>query len=75
MVFATRSTKATAAAAIAAAVTTILLAGYATMTEAALVDAGTLTTVSIYTPLYDTRTSADDGCDPRGCIGEYTRVS
>ena len=51
----------------------ILLAACITMTEAA-VEAGTLTTVDVYAPLYDPNTSEDNGCDPSGCVGEYTRV-
>ena len=43
-------------------------------TEATIVDAGTLTTVTVDAPLYDTRTLEDNGCDPAGCVGEYTRV-
>lgn len=42
---------------------------------AASVEAGTLTTVSVDAPLYDTSLSAANGCDPGGCVGDLTRVS
>lgn len=43
--------------------------------DAATVDAGTLTTVSVNAPLYDDRSSADGGCNLDGCSGDLTRVS
>lgn len=44
--------------------------------RAAVVEAGTLTTVTVQAPLYDTTTSpADGGCSPEGCVGDNTRVS
>lgn len=43
---------------------------------AAVVEAGTLTTVTVTAPLYDTTTtSVDGGCSPEGCVGDNTRVS
>lgn len=41
----------------------------------AIVDAGTLTTVSVEAPLYDPDISAATGCPPAGCVGDLTRVS
>ena len=41
----------------------------------AFFDAGAATTVIINAPLYDTRLSADGGCDPAGCTGDLTTVS
>lgn len=45
------------------------------VTEAAIVDAGTVTTVSVSAPLYDTNLSDNYGCEPEGCVGDLTRVS
>ena len=45
------------------------------VTDAATVDAGTLTTVSVDAPLYDDRSNADGGCNFDGCSGDLTRVS
>lgn len=42
---------------------------------AASVEIGTLTTVTVDAPLYDTKLSAANGCDPAGCVGDLTRVS
>ena len=61
-------TSAAVAAAAAAALSSCV-------TEAAIVDAGTVTTVTVDAPLYDTNLAADGGCDPEGCVGELTRVS
>ena len=38
-------------------------------------NAGAVTTVAVDAPLYDTRLSADGGCDPAGCSGDLTTVS
>ena len=46
-----------------------------TPTPAAIVEAGTLGTVIVTALLYDPDTAADNGCDPAGCIGDFTRVS
>ena len=63
----------TVARSVAVATTGIvLLAG---STEAVTVEAGTLTTVTVEARLYDTNTADDNGCDPTGCVGEFTRVS
>lgn len=43
--------------------------------SALLVDASKFTTVSVDAPLYDTKLSDDNGCDPSGCQGSLTRVS
>ncbi|CAM9343615.1 unnamed protein product, partial [Sphacelaria rigidula] len=43
------------------------------VTEAAIVDAGTVTTVSVSAPLYDTNLSDNYGCEPEGCVGDLTR--
>lgn len=40
-----------------------------------LVDASKFTTVTVDAPLYDTKLSDDNGCDPSGCQGSLTRVS
>ncbi|CAM9649139.1 unnamed protein product, partial [Ascophyllum nodosum] len=60
--------------ATAVAVTTagilLLLAG---SSEARTIEAGTVTTVTVDAPLYDTNTGDDNGCDPAGCVGELTR--
>lgn len=42
---------------------------------AAIVDAGTLTSVTVEAPLYDSNLSVDNGCDPSGCVGDLTRVN
>ena len=48
----------------------------ATARAYAVVEAGTLTTVTVTAPLYDSTTSpADGGCSPEGCVGDNTRVS
>lgn len=52
----------------------ILCAAAATVT-AAVVEVGSLTTVTVEAPLYDTNLSAAGGCDPAGCSGDKTRVS
>lgn len=52
-----------------------VLAIHAAVAGAATVDAGEITTVDVDSPLYDTRVSADGGCDPSGCSGDLTRVS
>ncbi|CAM9345645.1 unnamed protein product [Scytosiphon promiscuus] len=44
-----------------------------TVVEAAQVEAGTLTTVVVDAPLYDSRLGTDGGCDPAGCTGDNTR--
>lgn len=54
-----------------AAATSMMLS----ITNAATIDAGALTTVTVQAPLYDTSLSDEDGCDPAGCIGDFTRVS
>ena len=54
---------------------TVLLLALA-VTDAANVDAGGVTSVTIDAPLYDTRrVRVDGGCDPAGCSGALTRVS
>ncbi|CAM9933566.1 unnamed protein product [Pylaiella littoralis] len=50
----------------------ILCAAAATVT-AAVVEVGSLTTVTVEAPLYDTNLSAAGGCDPAGCSGDKTR--
>ena len=62
------------AAAAAAAAATVALSSCATVVEA-IVDAGTVTTVTVDAPLYDTNLAAAGGCDPEGCVGDLTRVS
>lgn len=52
-----------------------LAASSCSFANADIVDAGTVTTVTVEAPLYDTRTGTDGGCSPAGCIGELTRVS
>lgn len=52
-----------------------MLAACFTKARALTVEAGTLTTVTVAAPLYDTTTSADGGCSPEGCVGDNTRVS
>lgn len=42
--------------------------------QAALVDAGELTSVYTFAPLFDARNGSDNGCDPAGCLGELSRV-
>lgn len=49
--------------------------GWASNVEAAQVEAGTLTTVAVNAPLYDSRLGAANGCDPSGCTAALTRVS
>lgn len=41
----------------------------------AFVDASQQTTVTVDAPLFDTKDSAANGCDPAGCQGSMTRVS
>ncbi len=43
--------------------------------QAAVVAAGSLTSVTVEAPLYDGRLSVDGGCDPAGCEAGLTRVS
>ncbi len=43
--------------------------------QAAVVAAGSLTSVTVESPLYDERLFADGGCDPAGCEAGLTRVS
>ena len=50
-------------------------AGLSSFAAAASVEVGTMTTVVVDAPLYDTSTSASNGCDPAGCVGDLTRVS
>ena len=45
------------------------------VTDAATVDAGTLTTVNVDAPLYDDRSNDYWGCNLNGCFGDLTRVS
>lgn len=52
-----------------------LLAASLTKGTAAVVEAGTLAAVTVTAPLYDTRTPADGGCSPDGCVGDNTIVS
>ena len=52
-----------------------ILAGLPSFVAAASVDAGALTTVTAEAPLYDPSLSADNGCDPSGCVAGLTRVS
>ena len=47
---------------------------FAWTTDAAIVDAGSLTSISTKAPLYDTSLSSANGCDPSGCVGDLTRV-
>lgn len=42
--------------------------------EAAIVDAGAVTSVVVEAPLYDPNLSDAGGCDPSGCVGELSRV-
>lgn len=42
--------------------------------QAALVDAGELTSVSTAAALFDTSLGGDEDCDPGGCVGDLTRV-
>lgn len=42
--------------------------------EAAVGDAKAVTTVTVNAPLYDTNNEDAGGCDPSGCVGEFTRV-
>lgn len=51
------------------------LAGLPSFAAAASVDAGALTTVTAEASLYDPSLSADNGCDPSGCVASLTRVS
>ena len=51
------------------------LAALPSLAAAATVDAGALTTVTAEASLYDTSLSADNGCDPSGCVAALTRVS
>lgn len=46
----------------------------ATVVEAAVGDAKAVTTVTVDAPLYDTKAADANGCDPSGCVGEFTRV-
>lgn len=46
-----------------------------TASSTLLVDASKFTTVTVDAPLYDTKLSDDNGCDPSGCQGSLTRVS
>ncbi|CAM9398222.1 unnamed protein product [Sphacelaria rigidula] len=59
-----------AGAAVAAAATAALSS---CVSEAVIVDAGTVTTVTVDAPLYDTNLAAAGGCDPEGCVGDLTR--
>lgn len=44
--------------------------------RAAVVDAGTITTMAVEAPLFDDNDiTADGGCYPAGCVGSNTRVS
>lgn len=61
--------------ALAAAAALAGSAGLASFAAAGSVEAGTLTTVLVDAPLYDTNLSAANGCDPVGCVGDLTRVS
>lgn len=52
-----------------------LAAASCTFVNAAIVDAGAVTTVTVEAPLYDTRTGTAGGCGSAGCVGALTRVS
>lgn len=39
-----------------------------------IVEAGTLTMVTVDAPVFDTNLSDAGGCDPTGCVGDFTRV-
>lgn len=41
--------------------------------DAALVEASALTSVTVDAPLYDANLGAQNGCDPVGCVGSFTR--
>ncbi|CAN0441059.1 unnamed protein product, partial [Ectocarpus sp. 12 AP-2014] len=41
--------------------------------DAAIVEASTLATVTAVADLYDPSLSAENGCDPSGCVAELTR--
>ncbi|CAM9160433.1 unnamed protein product [Ectocarpus sp. 4 AP-2014] len=41
--------------------------------DAAIVEASTLATVTAVADLYDSSLSAENGCDPSGCVAELTR--
>lgn len=43
--------------------------------EAAIGDAGAVTSVEVEAPLYDSNLSDDGGCDSSGCLGGLSRVS
>lgn len=43
--------------------------------QAAVVEAGSVTDVTVAASLYDLRVAADGGCDPAGCTAALTRVS
>lgn len=58
--------------ALATAVATVSC--MSSLANAATVDAGAFTTVTVEAPLYDTRLSAANGCNPAGCVGDLTRV-
>lgn len=46
-----------------------------TSVEAALAEAGKLTSVYTSASLFDARDGSDNGCDPVGCIGVLTRLN
>lgn len=58
----------------AIAATVVVVSCLPCLTTAAIVDAGTLTSVIVEAPLYDTNLSNENGCDPSGCVADLTRV-
>ena len=42
--------------------------------EAAVVTAGSVTSVTVEAQIFDAKLAADGGCDPAGCEGGLTRV-
>eukprot|EP00903_Cladosiphon_okamuranus_P018634 g17151.t1 len=59
--------------AVAAAVAFAGSAGLSSFAAGASVEAGSLTTVTAESPLFDTNLSEDNGCDPAGCVPSLTR--